>query len=98
MDTMGLQGGATFTVGAVGQAFLFDGVDDSVLSDVVLPSVGFLEFWVNPTSLSHRGPRKFSWELTGVRTGTIASGWCRAVLLAVRVNPNTRWSIWEAAA
>jgi len=73
---------ATFTVGAVGQAFLLTG-RDSVLSDVVLPSVGSLNSWVNPTSLSHRGPRKFSWELTVWRTGTISSGWCRAVLLAV---------------
>jgi Concanavalin A-like lectin/glucanases superfamily len=47
-----LQGGATFTTGAVGQAFSFDGIDDTVMTDVILPSVGTLEFWVNPASLA----------------------------------------------
>jgi len=64
-----LQGGATFTVGAVGQAFLFDGVDDSVLSDVVLPSVGSLEFWVNPTSLESPGSTQILLGTHGVANG-----------------------------
>ena len=47
-----LQGGATFAAGKVGQAFSFDGVDGMVATSLLLPSIGTIELWVNPTSLA----------------------------------------------
>lgn len=46
------EGGAAFTSGMVGQAFHLDGVDASIATSLILPSIGTIELWVNPTSLS----------------------------------------------
>jgi concanavalin A-like lectin/glucanase superfamily protein len=46
-----LEGGASFVTGLVAQAFGFDGLNGSVATPVILPPVGTIELWVNPTSL-----------------------------------------------
>lgn len=56
-----LENGATFVAGKVGQAFLFDGVDDRVsvtdFDDSLEPGSGFtVEAWVNPSSSGHGRP------------------------------------------
>ncbi len=55
-----LLNGATFTAGKVGQAFLFDGVDDQVSvphnADQNPGSNFTVEAWVNPTSSGHGRP------------------------------------------
>ncbi len=52
-----LENGATFTAGKVGQAFLFDGVEDEVsIPHSAHQNFGdqmTLEAWVNPTSIDH---------------------------------------------
>jgi len=46
-----LENGVTFTTGQVGQAFGFDGVDDSVLLPAInLGSAFTVEFWIYPTA------------------------------------------------
>jgi len=47
-----LESDVAFASGHVGQAFGFDGVDASVATSFVLPSIGTIEMWVNPWSLS----------------------------------------------
>jgi len=48
-----LQNGASAGVaGQVDGAFSFDGQDDIANTPLILPSIGTLDFWVNPTSLS----------------------------------------------
>src|SRR4051794_31343840 len=55
-----LEGGTTFTAGKVGQAFLFDGIDDQVRipnSANQDPGSNFtVEAWVNPSSSGHGRP------------------------------------------
>ncbi len=59
-DDDGTLNGATFTAGKVGQAFLFDGVDDRVSipdSADQNPGTNFtVEAWINPSSSGHGRP------------------------------------------
>lgn len=43
-----LEGGIGFEAGQVGRAFRFDGLDDRMRTDLILPSSGTLSFWTNP--------------------------------------------------
>jgi len=81
-----LENGATFDVGNTGQAFAFDGINDSVLTPTInLGSAYSIELWIFPA------------RTNGGYENLVANGWTSAANFGALYNHNGNLEYWQGS-